>query len=268
LARGSLAISTVLSTVILTSVLLVVVITASFLANNVVNSQIENAQFDQAKNVVLALDGVVKKVMFKPHSSGYVRTSFWTTIPRLEETGENLTVLVDGNPWREIPINTVKIQGGSGVTRPVTQDLMGVNGSILLTSISDSLGLVHVYYSGASWVSLDYARVRCVYSGTVEFFNGTGLEPYNLVEITAVRVTFGPSQVQEKASFIVQNIGTGPEQLEIPGSPDNPNNFTIRVQNHEMNETRCLTDLGGDPSHPTLINFLVVGIEVSILGGA
>jgi len=261
LARGSLAVSTVMSTVILTSVLLVVVITASFLANNVVNSQIDNAQFDQAKNVMLALDSVVKKVMFKPHSSGYVRTSFWTTIPQLEETGENLTVLVNGNLEQEVQVNTVKIQGGKGVTSPITEDLVG-GGSILLTTVSDSLSRVHVYYSGAPWVSLDYARVRCVYSGTVEFFNGTGYETYNLVEVTALKVAFGASQVQEKASFIVQNTGTEAKQRQFSG------NFTIRVQNHEMEETVYLTDLGGDPSHPTMINFLAVGIEVSILGGA
>lgn len=260
MARSNLAVSTVLSTVILTSVLLVVVITASFSANNVVNSQIENAQFDQAKNVMLALDNVVKKVMFKPHSSGYVRTSFWTTIPFLEETGENLTVLADGNPEQEIPINIVKIQGGRGVTSPNTEDLVG-GGSLLLTAISDSLGRVHVFYSGAPWVSLDYCRVRCVYSGTVEFFNGTGYDTYNLIEVTILKVSFGASQVQDKASFIVQNTGTEAEQRQFSG------NFSIGVQNQELEETVYLTDLGGDPSHPTLINFLVVRIEISILGG-
>ena len=202
--KRNLGFSHVITTVILTSVMLVIVLTTSFLANSLLNTQIERAQFDQAKNVILALDEIVKKVTFKPQSSGYVRSSFWTTIPYLEETGETLQILVNQTLVLDVPVNIVKIQGGSRVSVAVPEDLTGSE-SVLLTSVSDSLGRVHVYQSNGSWITLDYSRIRCINSGTSEFFNGTDYEICNLVEIILIKITFGILEVQDKASLTAKN---------------------------------------------------------------
>ena len=260
--KRNLGFSHVITTVILTSVMLVIVLTTSFFANSLLNTQIERSQFDQAKNVILTLDEIVKKVTFKPQSSGYVRSSFWTTIPYLEETGETLQILVDQTPVLDIPVNIVKIQGGSRVSVAVPENLTGSE-SVLLTSVSDSLGRAHVYQSNGAWIALDYSRIRCINSGTSEFFNGTDYEICNFVEITLIKITFGILEFQEKASITATNIGVEANQTKFY------NNFTISVEKSDIEEpeTICLSDLGGNPDYPTLINFVVVGVETSILGG-
>ena len=259
--RSDLGISNVITTVILTSVMLVIVLTSSFLTNNLMNSQIEEAQFDQSKNVLLALDEIIKKVTFKPQSSGYVRSSFWTTIPYFEETGETLQVWVNETQILEIPVNVLKIQGGSKVSIAAPEDLIGSE-SILLTSISDSLGRAYVYQSNRAWIALDYSRLRCINSGTSNFFNGTDYELCNYIEITLIKITFGILEVQDKASITAKNIGVEANQNKFY------NNFTISVKKSGTEpDTIYLSDLGGNPTYPTLINFVVVNVEISILGG-
>jgi len=260
LKNGNLGISNVITTVILTSIMIIIILSASFLANNILNAQIERTQFDQSKNVLFTLDKIVKKVTFKPQSSGYVRSSFWTTVPFFVETGEVLQVWVDQTLTNEIPINIVKIQGGRTVGVAVPENIIGSE-SILLTNVSDSLGRIQVYQSNQAWVALDYSRVRCIYSGTSELYNGTDYEIYNLVEINIIKITFGFFEVQDKASIVAQNISVEASQSEFF------NNFTIRVKNSDKEETICLSDLGGDPNYPTLINFAIICVEASIRGG-
>ncbi len=258
--RSNQGVSNVISTVILTSVMLIIVLTTSFLANNVVNAKVERAQFEQAKNVILSLNKIVGKVTFEPKSSGYVRASLWTVIPYKEEIGENLQIWVNQILMHEVPINVMKIRGGNKVSVSTYEDLIGSD-TLLLTDVSHPLGRVSSYQSDGAWIALDYSRVRCIYSGTSELYNGTDYEIYNLVEITVIKMTFGIFEVQEKASFTAQNIGVETYQNSFY------NNFTIQVKNSDNEETIYLSDLGGDPLHPTLINFVVVNVELSILGG-
>ncbi|KYH40845.1 MAG: hypothetical protein AYL32_009200 [Candidatus Bathyarchaeota archaeon B26-2] len=259
--RENLAISTPLSTIILASVLLVIVGVASFAANNAINAQLEETQFEQAKNVLLAVDKIVKKVLFARQSSGYVKSSFWKTTPQFTRTGGNLTLIIDAGSvnWTyQIPVNVIKVKGGShvGVTTP--QDILG-NGSLLLTDLSSSLGRVSVYQSDGAWVSLDYSRVRCVYTGIWEYFNGSDYESFNVVEITVVNFTFGTIETGTQVFIIVQNLGINSESiLDISG------NFEIRVIGPDGEEKRSLEELGGDPSKRTIINLVFVNVEVSV----
>jgi len=260
LTKSNLGVSTVLSTVILTSVLCVIVFTASYVANDAINGQIENAQFDQAKNVMLALDKLIKRVIYKPESSGYVKTSFWTVTPYFTETGEELEVWIDGEKIPiNIPVNVVKIRGGPRTSVATDQELIG-NEKLLLTNISDSLGRVRIYQSAGAWITLDYSRVRCIYTGT--FKNLKEDKTYNYVEITVINVTFGTFGVQEKASFTVKNIGLAPIQRT------KASDFTIGAQKSGAEPEACtLAQLGGNPSNPTLINLVVVNVKISLEGG-
>jgi hypothetical protein len=261
--RSNNGISNVLTTVILTSVMLLIVLSTSLVANNILNAQVERAQFDQTKNIILALDKIVKEATFKPQSSGYVRSSFWTTTPYLIETGESLQILFNQTLVYEVPLNLVKIQGGRSVSCPASEDLIG-NASILLTQISESLGWVNVYQSNGAWVALDYGRVRCIYSGITELFNGTDYEVLNIVEIYCIKILFGPIEIQDNGYITAQNMGVKVNQSRFD------NDFTIQVKNtyaEGSNSSISLSDLGGNPSYHTLINFVVVDIELSILGG-
>jgi len=264
--RRNLAVSTVLSTIILSSVLLVIVGIASFAANNAVNAQIENAQFDQAKNVLLSLTQVVKKVMFTPQSSGYVRSSFWNTIPQFVETGENLTVTIvdDDKNWAyHVPANIIKIKGGRYVGVLTPANLLG-NDSLLLTDASSSLGRVKAFQSDGAWTSLDYLRVRCVYIGTSNYFNGISYERFNVVEITIVNFTFGVFEPGNQVFITVQNLGiTALPSIQVS------DNFTLHVSltSGGVSANCTLTKLGGETGKPVLINLIFVNIEISMLKG-
>lgn len=263
MTKANLGVSTVLSTVILTSVLCIIVFTASYVANDAINAQIENAQFDQAKNVMLALDKLIGRLIYKPESSGYVKTSFWTVTPHFTETGEKLEVWIDGEKKLGVPVNVIKIKGGPRTSVASDRELIG-SGRFLLTNISDSLGRVRVYQSAGAWITLDYSRVRCLYTGA--FTNLKENQTYNQIEITVVNVTFGTFGtlgVQERASFTVKNTGLVPIQGTIEAR-----DFTILVQKSGSEPETCtLAQLGGNPTNPTLINLVVINVKISLEGG-
>jgi len=264
-SKSNLGTSLVLEAVILTSVLCIIVFAASSLANEAINGKMENAQFDQAKNVILALDEMIKRIVYRPESLGRVETSFWTTHPHFIETEENMNVAVWASGQKElevtVPVNIVKVKGGERASVAADRDLVG-DGSLLLINITASLGRVQEYQSGGAWVALDYSRVRCTYTGIMQYYNGTDYEPCNLVEIIAINMIFGDLEAQEQASFIVKNQGSSPIQKEI-SKGTNP---TIIVQKSGVQETRTLAELGGDPNYKSLVNLVVVNIEISISG--
>jgi len=274
LKRTKMATSTVLSTVILASVLIVIVGAAYVAADNAIDLQIENAQFDQAKNVMLSLTNVIKSVLLNPHSSGYVRSSFWNTVPQFERTNGNLTLTIVDSINNEtldayVTKNVVKIKGGQLVGVLTPTDLLG-NSTDRLINASDSLGTVRVFQSDGAWVSLDYLRVRCVYIGSSNYYTGTGYESFNLFEITLVNVTFGVFEPGTQAFITVQNLGITP----VPMPPDGWSNSTtvqVSLDGGESEGPYVLGDMveekGGDPAKPILINLAIVNIEVSMFRG-
>ena len=267
--KRNAALSTVLSTVILSSVLLTITCIASYAANNAVNVQIENVQFDQAKNVLLSLDQVVKKGMLTQQSYGYVRASFMDTIPQFAETGETLTMTIvdQQNHSYQVPVNIVKIKGGSYVGVLTPEVLLGDN-SLILKNASSSIGRVKVFQEQGAWTSLDYERVRCIYAGTSNYYNGTGWDEKgsNVFEIMLMNVTFGVLEFGTQAYITVRNIGVN-SAAPIQASK----NASIRVNSGGEVSSCSLGDLvrdcGGDPEKSILIHVVIVNIEISMLGG-
>jgi hypothetical protein len=116
------ALSPVIAALILASVLCIIVFAASNLANDIVSAQVEDAQFEQAKYVIISLDKLIKRIMYEPKSSGYVKTSFWKVTPCFEEDVGNLT-LEAPNLEITIPINIIKIKGGPRTSVSVEENL-------------------------------------------------------------------------------------------------------------------------------------------------
>ncbi|MEM2342320.1 MAG: hypothetical protein QXX94_06065 [Candidatus Bathyarchaeia archaeon] len=257
------ALSPVIAAIILASVLGIIVFVASNLANSVVDAQVEEAQFEQAKYVVLSLDKLIKRIMYEPESSGYIKTSFWKVTPYFEREVGNLTVEA---PDLEItiPINVIKIKGGPRVGVPAEQNLLG-DESLIITGLTKPLGNIKVFQENGAWILLDYARIRCILTGrNVAYYNGTGYEPYNTVEIILIKIEFKDFRAGEQVSFIAKNAGIISIQRNIDGG-----NFTITVTRTDLNRTESisLADLGGDPDCKTLLNVAIITIEVSILEG-
>jgi len=272
LKRENAADSTVLSTVILASALIVIVGAAYVAANNAINYQVENAEFEQAQNVLVSLAKVIKNVMLNPHSSGYVRSSFWKTIPQFEETSGNLTLTISdsGKNWTyNVGQNIIKIKGGYTIGVLTPRNLLG-DGSLLFTDPSGSLARVRVFQSNGAWVSLDYSRVRCVYIGSSDYYNSTidDYESLNIVEITLINLTFGTFEPESQVLITAENLGMNAEQ---PIKASNNTFVQVRLSTGEYTDPIDLADLisrqGGNPGKPILINLVIVDTECSMLKG-
>lgn len=257
------ALSPVIAAVILASVLSIIVFVASNLANDIIGAHIEEAQFEQAKYVMLSLDRLIKRIMYEPESSGYIKTSFWKVTPYFEKAVGNLTIEA---PELEItiPINVIKIKGGPMVGVSVKQNLLG-DEDLIIADLTKSLGNVKMYESNGAWISLDYARIRCINTGrNVSYYNGTAYEPHNTVEITLIKIEFKNFRVGEQASFVAKNAGITSIQRNL-----GKENFIITVERTDLNKVESirLSELGGDPNCKTLLNVAIITIEVSILEG-
>lgn len=254
--------SVVLSTIILTSVLCIIVFAASNMATDAINGQMENTLFDQAQNIILSLDKLVKRIMYSPESSGYIKTSFRSITPYFSNTGGNLEVSANGTNLlsEPVPLNIIRIKGGSRASVATDRNLLG-DGSLLLTDVFSSLGRVQLNQSAGAWITFDYSRVRCINTGTVQYYSGSGYEPYNVLEITTVKIMFGDIQVAEQAAIIVKNTGMVTTQIEMPQS-----DFQVLVNANGNSKALSLSQIGGNPGYKTLINSVVIRIEISVQG--
>jgi hypothetical protein len=244
------------------------VITATSVANGAVNAQVESAEFEQAKNSLLSLDKLIKNILYKPGSSGYVKTSFWTVLPYLVQPQKNITVEVSDstrlrNITYSVPATQVRIKGSSRTAVGMDADLVG-GGKMILTKTSDSIGHVRAYQLQGAWVSLDYLRVACINTGTTQYHNSTTstYETYNCVEVTLVNLVFTEIQLQENSHFIVGCKGLEPAQTKqiLPGR-----NFYVKVRSGLDGASETLTL---NSSYKSLITLVVFNLELSALDGA
>ena len=249
--------SPIISTVILTSTILILVLTTSFFANDVLTSQVENAEFEVTIDVMLALNNMIKEVLYKPSSSRYVKTGFQTTSPHLLHTGDTISVWaqVEGEPVEYLieasPIHLIKIQGGASV-KDASKDLVGTS-SVLVTDFS-SLGHLYVQRAPRAQLLLDFARVRSVRTGMLNL-----TQEYNVLEVVFVNVTTGSIRLNDRAVFMIRNAGITISQHAIEGA------FTLGVDDTRgYHDTVSYSDL---PYPVTLVNLMVINVEVSIIGG-
>jgi len=66
-------VSTIISTIIITGTLLIILVIASFVSANVLDMQIANTEFEQAKTNMLTLDETIQDVALRRGSGGYVQ---------------------------------------------------------------------------------------------------------------------------------------------------------------------------------------------------
>jgi hypothetical protein len=261
--RNKLGLSEVISAVILTSVMLVIVITSTHYANDTISYNVESVQFDQAINAILSIDRMAKKIMFNPKSTASVRTGFQTTTAYFVQEGD-LTILVDLDELASIPVGSLKIEGGPSVGGSFSYDYAG-NDTLLLIGVGGSISHVQKYWDEGARVSIDFKRIRCVYCGEMNFYNGTNPEPTgrNVVEITVIRLSSGEISPLERSRVILENTGIQTLQFEQPVG-----DFLIKAQFPGLGSSDVsLADLGGNATLSTLINLTIIDLKVTILGG-
>ena len=71
--RGRKGISPVVSTIIISAILLIILVIASFVSTNILEMQVTNSEFEQAKSSMLALNQVIQDVALRPGSGSYLQ---------------------------------------------------------------------------------------------------------------------------------------------------------------------------------------------------
>jgi hypothetical protein len=248
--------------------MVVIIVTASYYANDVLSFNVESVQFDQAINAVLSLERMAKNMMFKPLSTGTVKTSFVTTDPYVADEGTLTILIINGTgsfSVASILVNSFKVEGGERVGVSTEYYYVGDN-SLLLVGLDGSLSCVKKYQDNGAWVSLDFNRIRCVYGGEMNYYNGSNPVPIkrNVIEITVIRLSSGEISPLETSRIILENTGIQTQQIEKPAG-----DFTITVQfpGKEPESAKLHDDLHGNATLPTLINLTIIDFKITVLGG-
>lgn len=214
-------ISPVISTVIITATLLVILVVASFFAINLLEIQIQNSEFEQAKTAMLLLDktiidvalrpGAVSSVQFNQRSGGIGLYEGGTiSITVINASSSNIIISVP-----QITSHVIKYRGGSMVS--AAEATLTNSGGLIIDNPSKSLGLVRIEAGNGVWIILDYNRVRV----TVGQLTDLGI--LDIYMICLEKGIFGGSGT---VSVRVQNMGMNVDTATISvGS----NEVTLRV---------------------------------------
>jgi hypothetical protein len=198
------AVSPVISTVIISATLLVILVISSFTSTNILELQIVNTEFEQAKTNMLLLNKMIQDVALKQGSAGSIQFSQRSGGICIYESTEKISIRVDSvelYPFDpSVKFYTVKYRGGSGVSAAEV-DLAG--SPSLIVGMAGSLGYLRVETGDGVWMVLDYLRLRVVTNTVLK----VGSVEYNLTNIFIIRLELGPTGGSGTVTVRVQNMG-------------------------------------------------------------
>jgi len=208
------AISPVVSTIIITAATLVLVIGILSYANNLFNSETENAEFSQAQNIFGNFADEIDSVAMRQGASAYVAlntktggVSWYPNYDKLsvsvnilnQSSLQNYTILA-GN------LSALQFKAGLAVGAFGFNIIRGVNYSGIINN-QYPLGRVFTAQSHGAIVQLDYDRIgitdlglQNVSTGVVPNGTHTAFDYFEFMEINLVNLTFGG--VQGGSSYI------------------------------------------------------------------
>ena len=260
-------ISNVLTTFMLTAVLLVILTTATFVSNDILNAQMVESEFENAKNLIRTIDNEIEELLFKPGSSSVIQASFTNILPGYSQSDQDLTILVEDQTQtyinESIKLNKFTFTGRKIFGGEYNYNLKG--GQYLLAPINNgSLGRIYFSKPDKLQVSLEYNRVLYSLTGKVFFINNqTGnYTLHNTMELVCVELEFGEFSSADNSIIVIEN-----KKGELPISKDLEGDFNISVTTPSENSTISLSEIGGDPSLPTVLTLYQIKIKISVLGG-
>lgn len=206
--RSLSAVSPVISTVIISSALLIILVIASFISTNILEIQLSNTEFEQAKTSMLLLNKVIQDAALREGAVSSIRFSQRSGGIGVYKSVEKINIALMHNaqensiyPFNEFDtFYIIKYRGGSRASA-AEADLAG--SPSLLVNPSDPLGYVRVEVGGGVWIVLDYLRVRVV----TNVFLRIGDVNYNLTEIFIIRLELGSLEGSGTVTVKVQNMG-------------------------------------------------------------
>jgi len=203
-AKNNGAVSPVISTVIISSVLLIILVIAAFISTNLLEIQISNAEFEQAKTNILLLNKVIQDVALRPGAASSIQFNqrgggigIYRSAEKINIKHSNGSLLYPFNSSHEFYV--IKYRAGSRVSAAET---ILAGSPSLIADTSDSLGYIRVEAGNGIWIVLDYLRVRV--ANTTLMIGGA---QYNRVDIFIIRLEMGSVSGSGTATIKVQNMG-------------------------------------------------------------
>ncbi|MEM1556954.1 MAG: hypothetical protein QXS10_05845 [Candidatus Bathyarchaeia archaeon] len=237
---GGKGISSIISMVVITATLLIILIVASFFATNMLEIQVQNSEFEQAKTAMQLLDKTIMDVSLRRGAASSVQFNQRSGGIGLYE-GNPLNIRIIDNLTSEIlwnatvnPSYVIKYRGGSMASAAEVN--LTSSSELIIKDPSKSMGYVRTEVNNGVWVVLDYNRVRVIENSSLktieiylirlarsERFGGSGTVTVR-VQNKAINPLFSGS-LNNNATLYVQVSG-----LSIPpASYSLQEGFIVRV---------------------------------------
>ncbi len=260
--RWKRGVSVPLSSIIIGSTILTAIFGAVLLSNQLIETQAEIAEFEQAKSAFLLFATSFEDVSLKPQSASHTVVHTRAGGLNLVRDVGNIEIkVINGSTETLIyseSVNDLRFLGGRLVTVPGLTFLRGT-GSLIVQGFSEPLGHVYVNQSGGAWTILDYSRARVVRHGSFYLYTQPGVnEKVNLLEVTVVNLIPGDTYGSGTIRMRVENINVTTTALRFDG-----NVVDIEIASLGAIESIVLTGEGDDVA--TVVNLVVAYVKVSTL---
>ena len=243
---------------------------ATVFSKDILDAQVMESEFENAKNIVIMVDNEIETLLFKPSSSSILKTSMKNVVPGYTKTGEEMVITIaETDPYsvkinKSIDLSTFDFNGRRVVSGIYDYNLKGTD-SLITTIHNSSFGRIHISQPTSLQVSVDYHRVLYSYTGKIYLINNQtgdyGL--HNTIEIICVKMDFSNFVSGDNSVIIIENTG-----MDSPVVQDLNGNFTITVTIPGDTETLYLSEIGGDPSLPSVVAVHTATIRIAVLEGA
>ncbi|MEM4576211.1 MAG: hypothetical protein QW701_01970 [Candidatus Nezhaarchaeales archaeon] len=153
--------SLVVSLVITSATLLIVVVSSSFFATNLLEVQVQNSEFEQAKTAMLLLDRVITDVSLRLGAASSIpfnQRSSGVGVYKGETM--NITILSGSSVLLNKSISSYVIKYRGGRMASVAETNLRDPGGLIIKDRFKSLGRIQVKVEEGAWITLDYNRVR------------------------------------------------------------------------------------------------------------
>jgi len=265
------AMSVVISTIILSAAILTITLAALFVSNVVLEQQLDQSEFEQAKNSVMTLVDIIEHVAVTPGASGYVTMNIRTSHPNFTRNAGTVMVSVRCPNGSTITVingkaGALNIGGGryvgvgAGIERLVGTD------RLLVQNASDPLAYVYVIQKNGAWLNMDYSRVRARYMGKYMYYEGIQKVNRSIVRIAFINISFGTIRVYGTGTLnlVARNVRTIVQTFLVNGG----DNVYVTVNYNGKSEGP--TKIGPSQSTPpvatqTIVYIVRMDVEIATL---
>lgn len=256
------ALSVPISSIIIGATILTAVFGAVMISSQMVETQAELVEFEQAKSAFLLFATSAEDVSLKPQSAahGIIHTRSGG-LNLVRNYGSIQIKVINGSSQTVVhtqSLNQLTFLGGRLVSISGASYLRG-NGTSIVRGFSEPLGHVYVNQSQGAWTLLDYSRARVVRHGSFYLFTQKGVnEKVNLIEVTFVNLIHGESLGSGTVRMRMENLNVTTTARRFDGN-------TMTVEVNVSGRISSVVLVGEATDVATVVNFVVAHVRLTTL---